>query len=175
MTGVVGIILMGGTGNRFGSDVPKQFHRLSGKKIYLHTLEKFLNTQLFEEILLVTHENWMETVQSDLTAYQDHPIRVVLGGSSRQESSLFGLLSCPPNTHTVVIHDSVRPFISEEIIKKMLNTPSLMALSIPAFPHLTQLSILKMERALILSRLVKSIIGGKHPKVLLIPSSLKHT
>ncbi|MES2345160.1 MAG: bifunctional cytidylyltransferase/SDR family oxidoreductase [Chlamydiota bacterium] len=117
MQGIVGIILMGGTGVRFDSCLPKQCHRLSGKKIYLHTLEKFLQTGLFEEMLLVTHRSWIENVQSDLIAYKDYQIRIVPGGNTRQESSTLGVLACAPTTRAVVIHDGVRPFVSHEIIK----------------------------------------------------------
>ena len=49
---ITAILLMGGSGLRFGSPHPKQFHRISGKKIYLYTLERFLETELFDQILL---------------------------------------------------------------------------------------------------------------------------
>ncbi len=104
------IILMGGEGNRFGSTIPKQFVRLSGKEIYRHTLDVFLNSSLFDEIILVVHPDFLETVQSDVT--------IVSGGRTRQESVYQGLLACGSETEYVVIHDAVRPFISQEILKK---------------------------------------------------------
>ncbi len=109
--GITAIILMAGTGNRFGSSLPKQFHLLENKKIYLHTLDTFTNSGLFDEILLVCHPDWMEEVASE----SHH--RVVAGGTTRQESSYLGLKACKANTRYVVIHDAVRPFISEEILK----------------------------------------------------------
>ena len=109
--GISAIILMAGTGNRFGSSLPKQFHLLENKKIYLHTLETFTNSGLFDEILLVCHPDWIEEVASESYC------RVVAGGTTRQESSYLGLKACSPNTRYVVIHDAVRPFVSEEILK----------------------------------------------------------
>ena len=43
-----GLLLMGGQGLRFGSDIPKQFHRLSGKPVYRVTLEAFLSAGFFD-------------------------------------------------------------------------------------------------------------------------------
>ncbi len=108
---------MGGTGERFGSETPKQFHRLAGKKVYLYTLETFLASNLFEEILLVCPQAWIKSVQDDIACYSAQ-ISIVMGGTTRQESSLNGLLACGADTHFVAIHDAVRPFVTPEILEK---------------------------------------------------------
>jgi ribitol-5-phosphate 2-dehydrogenase (NADP+) / D-ribitol-5-phosphate cytidylyltransferase len=108
---------MGGAGERFGDSTPKQFHRLAGKKIYLHTLETFLSSKLFEEILLVCPEQWIEAIRADLHNYPLAPITLVTGGATRQHSSLNGLLACGATTQYVVIHDAVRPFVTEKILR----------------------------------------------------------
>lgn len=115
--GTKAIILMGGTGERFGSATPKQFHRLAGKKVYLYTLETFLYSGLFEEIILVCPLGWMDQIKEDIASYHGS-ISIVIGGSTRQESSLCGLLACSDNTRLVVIHDAVRPFVSKEILQQ---------------------------------------------------------
>ena len=111
--GIKAIILMGGTGLRFGSELPKQFHRLAGKKVYLYTLEAFLKTQLFEEIILVCPSSWIAQTKEDIAHFHSVPISIIEGGSSRQESSFKGLQACNSSTNIVVIHDAVRPFVSE--------------------------------------------------------------
>jgi 2-C-methyl-D-erythritol 4-phosphate cytidylyltransferase len=116
--GIKAILLMGGTGERFGSALPKQFHRLAGKKVYLHTLEAFLTAQLFEEIVLVCPETWIEEVRTDLIAYPGAPLQVISGGTTRQASSRKGLLACGEQTRIVVIHDAVRPFVSQKVLEK---------------------------------------------------------
>jgi 2-C-methyl-D-erythritol 4-phosphate cytidylyltransferase len=108
---------MGGIGERFGSATPKQFHRLAGKKVYLHTLEVFLASKLFEEIILVCSSMWVGQVRKEIALYPEGLVRVVEGGATRQESSLNGLLSCGNRTRIVVIHDAVRPFVSQEILR----------------------------------------------------------
>ncbi len=122
LQGIKAILLMGGSGSRFGSDLPKQFHRLAGKKIYLHTLEAFLSTGFFEEIILVCPLSWMEEVKQDLLPYPSHVLHIVEGGTTRQESSLKGLLACGSTTQIAVIHDAVRPFVSSEILKNNIES-----------------------------------------------------
>lgn len=112
------ILLLAGTGLRFGSEIPKQFLRLAGKKVYLHTLETFLKTGLFQEIVLVCPAPWIPSVKEDLAPYSNSSIVIIEGGTTRQESSLRGLQACGEKTNTVVIHDGVRPFVSAEIIKE---------------------------------------------------------
>ncbi|HSW72434.1 MAG TPA: 2-C-methyl-D-erythritol 4-phosphate cytidylyltransferase [Chlamydiales bacterium] len=108
------ILLMGGIGSRFQSTTPKQFHFLSGKKIYLHTLETILNSQLFQEVILVCPKDWEERVKNETSHLQ---VLVVTGGATRQESSYLGLLHCK-NAEIVLIHDAVRPFVSLEILQE---------------------------------------------------------
>lgn len=116
---IVAILLMAGSGTRFGSQIPKQFHRLSGKKIYQHTLDKFLNTQLFSRIILVCIPEYIKQIQKENSF--NNRVYVIAGGSNRQVSSLKGLLACPSHTEIVVIHDAVRPFVSEEILQKNIS------------------------------------------------------
>lgn len=111
------ILLMGGIGNRFGSTTPKQFLNLSGKKIYLHTLETFLTFSEFSEILLVCHKDHIDTIAKEIS---DPRIRIIPGGDTRQASSHQGLIACSSETTHVIIHDAARPFISETIIQDHL-------------------------------------------------------
>lgn len=113
------LVLMGGTGTRFGGATPKQYHRLAGKKIYLYTLEALLASNFFDEILLVVHPEWLQEVEADIAVYA-YSCRVVAGGETRQESSYKGLVACGPETGIVLVHDAVRPFLTERILRENL-------------------------------------------------------
>lgn len=112
----VAILLMAGNGSRFGSALPKQFHHLGGKKIYRHTLDAFLRSELFDEIILVCPSTMQDEIRQEIP----DGIRIIAGGASRQESSYLGLLACP-DAHIVCIHDAVRPFVTKEILKENLS------------------------------------------------------
>jgi 2-C-methyl-D-erythritol 4-phosphate cytidylyltransferase len=103
------VLLMGGVGSRFGSETPKQFHRLSGKAVYEVALEPFLEAGFIDEIVLSCHPDWIDGVTGG---------RVVAAGKTRQESSYLGLrgFSTPPSV--VLIHDAVRPFVTVEILRE---------------------------------------------------------
>lgn len=108
------VLLMAGEGVRFGGPVPKQFERLAGKKIFLHTLETFLEASWIDEIVLVCPEGWVERVQAEV----GKRARAVAGGSSRQDSSLKGLKGFLTPPDIVLIHDAVRPFVTLDLLEK---------------------------------------------------------
>lgn len=103
------ILLMGGVGKRFGSDIPKQFLPLGNRPVFSHTLETVLASGFFDEILLVCHSDWMTKVKEG---------KVVEGGDTRQESSYRGLKAFSQKPDIVLIHDAVRPFVTVEILQK---------------------------------------------------------
>ncbi len=109
------LILMGGEGKRLGSSLPKQFHTLDALKVYQHTLETFKQSGLFQEIILICHPDWVETVQEETSNFPE--VKVVVGGKTRQASSWEGLKACHPSCQYVMIHDAVRPFVSQEILQ----------------------------------------------------------
>ncbi len=105
------ILLMAGSGNRFGSEIPKQFLLLGEKRVYLHTLDALWNAQIFDEIILVTHPNWIQSTLLEVPYGT-----VVTGGSTRQQSSYIGLQSFSQKIDIVLVHDAVRPFVSRDIL-----------------------------------------------------------
>ncbi len=110
------ILLLGGIGKRFECETPKQFLPLSGKKLYLYAVEAFIKSQKFEEIILVCHQDFVETVRLETES-----VTVISGGNTRQESSYLGLVACGPDTKYVMIHDGARPFITARIIEENLS------------------------------------------------------
>lgn len=102
------ILLMAGSGCRFGGTVPKQFCMLGGKKIYCHALDALADSGLFDEIVLVSHPDWMDLPHDG----------VVAGGATRQESSYRGLMGFKIRPDIVLIHDAVRPFVTTRILKE---------------------------------------------------------
>lgn len=101
------LLLIGGEGRRFGSPTPKQFHLLGGKPVYTHAFETLLKTNLFDEILLVCHRDWKNEVNG---------AKVVEGGATRQESSYLGIKGFSSLPDIILIHDGVRPFVTEKIL-----------------------------------------------------------
>jgi len=112
------ILLMAGSGSRFKKNYPKQFFKLFGLPIYLHTLKQFLKSACFHEIILCCPSDYVDTVKKETEQYQN--IKVIPGGKTRQESSFNAINACNKDCEIVLIHDAVRPFISTEIIHNNL-------------------------------------------------------
>jgi len=108
------VILMAGIGNRFGTKLPKQFHTIFGKPIYIYTLDVFLEFEYFDQIVLVCSKNYITRVRSEIPT----SIHIIEGGNTRQESSYKALSYLENKADIVVIHDAVRPFVTTSIIKE---------------------------------------------------------
>jgi ribitol-5-phosphate 2-dehydrogenase (NADP+) / D-ribitol-5-phosphate cytidylyltransferase len=116
------IILAGGSGERFADETPKQFVRLAGRTVIEHTIECLERNPHVDYIVVVTHANYRDLTETLLAEAGFQKVRgVVNGGASRQDSSRIGLDACPPDTHKVLLHDAVRPFLSNRIIDDMIN------------------------------------------------------
>jgi len=108
---------MGGEGKRFNSTLPKQFHAIAGQPIFLYAVKKCLQAGLFQQIILVVANEWIEYTHSCLSTLPTQTsIQIVAGGTTRQASSYQGILACHCHIDYVMIHDAVRPFIDLDIL-----------------------------------------------------------
>lgn len=114
------IVLAGGRGSRMGTDVHKQYLQMAGKPVLFYSLKTFQDSDLMEEIILVAgageedycRKNFVEKYGlSKVSA-------VVAGGSERYESVWNGLQKARGEGY-VFIHDGARPFVDQEIIRRV--------------------------------------------------------
>lgn len=104
------LLLAGGTGSRFGSDVPKQFLPLGKKLVAHYSLDLLLACPWIKEIVIVCDSNNTHY----FSEYTDGKIRFAPPGKTRQGSVQQGLLRASPEAQYICIHDSARPFISSK-------------------------------------------------------------
>ena len=115
------IILASGSGVRFKGDLPKQFAKLAGLPVIIHTLKAFQFNKSIAEIVLVTRQEYVEELWGLAGRNQLSKVKkIVVGGGSRQESSMIGISACGEDTGYVLIHDAVRPFVSQTIIDDLV-------------------------------------------------------
>lgn len=118
------IIVAAGKGVRMGGSVRKQYLPLDGEPILGHTLRTFIQSRLFEDIILVVaatdRAHCRRTVLDRLE--RRPPLRLVDGGRERQESVSKGLAACRGGEDAVVlIHDGVRPFVDTVLLARCLD------------------------------------------------------
>lgn len=111
---------------RMGGDVPKQYLNLGGIPIIVHTLMAFQEARLVDAIFLVLpHEDVAKASQNILSRYNLTKVqRILPGGAHRQDSVKQGLDAVDADCNIVVIHDAVRPFVSPEMIDRVVQETS---------------------------------------------------
>ncbi len=120
----IAIIFAGGVGKRMGSSVPKQFLNVYGKPIIIHTLEKFQYHPEIDKIYVACKEDLIPYLKELVEKYNITKIPkggIVPGGATGQDSIYNGLCAARkenPEDSIVLIHDGVRPIITEEVISK---------------------------------------------------------
>ncbi|MCE5252383.1 2-C-methyl-D-erythritol 4-phosphate cytidylyltransferase [bacterium] len=117
------VIVAGGRGTRMGSDTPKQLLNLGGIPILERTLRPFINSPEINCIVIVAEKSIFEHIRGFIgtTLPVNKPVMVVQGGPERQDSVLNGIQALDEDTDIVVIHDAVRPFITEDLISACIH------------------------------------------------------
>jgi 2-C-methyl-D-erythritol 4-phosphate cytidylyltransferase / 2-C-methyl-D-erythritol 2,4-cyclodiphosphate synthase len=117
----VALVVAAGRGNRFGGDLPKQYVKLNGVSLLKRSLDILGSHHRIQDIRVVIHPDDIEyykEVTKDINILDP-----IFGGEQRQESVRLGLQSFKEiNPQYVIIHDAVRPFISNDIIDALLTS-----------------------------------------------------
>lgn len=115
------IIPAAGAGTRMGNTVKKQFLSLGSRPILAWTLEALSRISWVNSIYLILPENQIEYVQSEiLVKYQFNKVnQLIAGGAERQDSVYAGLKRLPEGEHWIMVHDGVRPFIAEKLVRQL--------------------------------------------------------
>jgi 2-C-methyl-D-erythritol 4-phosphate cytidylyltransferase len=145
---VVVIIPAAGLGTRMASassaksrkSAPsKQFAELGGKPVLIHTLSKFAANSAVSEIVIALRKNEMDSVRAlldkEAKALEKKPVRMVEGGEHRQQSvanALAAIDTAPDDI--VLVHDAVRPFVSDEIIRDVIRAAEKYGAAIAGMP-----------------------------------------
>lgn len=115
------ILLAGGSGDRFGAEMPKQFVRLAGEQILLRSLRTVAAAGV-DRLVVVAHPDWVEETGAVIdAAHLTVPTHVVAGGATRNESTRNGLTSLDADDDDViVVHDAVRPLVPVEVVRRAI-------------------------------------------------------
>lgn len=117
------IILAGGAGLRFSSEIPKQFEYFDGKPLICHTISACLLSRSADSILIVCHKNYVRTLSDELKKLEmkrKKDIEIIIGGGSRMESTLIGFDHIGQQSEdTIILLEANRPFVGSAHIDKI--------------------------------------------------------
>lgn len=117
------IVVAAGQGKRMGTQIQKQFLDLGeGKPVLYYSLNCFQKSSLIDEIILVTSQDGIAFCQKEIVEkYNLNKVaKIIPGGRERRDSVCQGLKQCTDADY-VLIHDGARPFVTEEILQKVVD------------------------------------------------------
>lgn len=116
----IALIIAGGSGHRMNQEIPKQFLNVNDKPVIIYTLEAFQQHPDIDEIGVVCLDGWHNILMAYARQYQITKLKwMVPGGENGQASIRNGVFEAERRyapEDIVLIHDAIRPMVSQEII-----------------------------------------------------------
>lgn len=114
------IIVSAGNGKRVGGDLPKQYLKIDGIPILAKTIQRFHEVDIIDEVIVVISQKHQKYFDKFILPIIQKEVVIILGGKTRRESVYEGLKHTG-SEDLVLIHDGARPFITYELIIKIIN------------------------------------------------------
>lgn len=129
------VVLAAGRGTRFGSTTPKQFLPIGGRTVVARSIDAFLSHPAIRRVCVAIGAEDEEMFAASVGDRADRVLKVV-GGETRQASVLASLegLGVGGAPDRVLVHDGARPFVSGDLIQRVVDALDTSAAVIPAIP-----------------------------------------
>lgn len=119
----IAIIFAGGSGTRMKTQgLPKQFLKVEGKPIIIKTLENFERNDSIDKIYIACKADWIDYLKRELENYNIKKVAKIVEGGETGQDSIYNALAAAGKENSsdsiVLIHDGVRPFITQELIEQ---------------------------------------------------------
>ena len=145
----IAIIIAGGSGNRMGQDIPKQFINVYDKPILMYTLEGFQRHPMVDAIEVVCIEGWENMVQAYANQFNITKLKwIVKGGGSAQESIRNGVLNLEGKAaadDTIIVHDGIRPMIDDTVLTDVIEKAQQYGNAVTSLPYNEQIFVVSND------------------------------
>jgi len=119
------VVPAAGSGSRMGAETPKPYLTIAGKTILEHTLLQFSQVKAIKELIVSTSEFYKgQTQEIVASVFSDIKLKVVEGGSERQDSVFKAIQLVSDSSDLIAVHDAVRPFVSRQLILECIRAAS---------------------------------------------------
>lgn len=130
---VAAIVVAAGKSSRM-KGVNKLNIDLGGKTVLDQSLEVMANNKYISEIVLVLPKSEVYSEKEQEFLFVSKPLKIVSGGATRFDSVQNGVSAVSDDAEYIAIHDAARPFVSDELISKTIESAFLYGASVPALP-----------------------------------------
>lgn len=134
MRDVAVVIPAGGVGRRLGSRTPKQLLTLGGTTILACTVGHFVRHPAVSEVVVPAPVEYLARTRRALASLGRARVRVIEGGTERQDSVRRGVQALRDEARVIVVHDAVRPFVSRALIERVVAAARTHGAAICALP-----------------------------------------
>ena len=119
------LMMMGGSGTRFGADRPKQFVLIDGKPLFSYLAKELSEVDSIDRFVFVSHADWTDYVDEWVGKYiSKDRYQIVVGGKNRSQSVKNGLKSLQgylKDEDVVLLHDVTHPYVDKVGIEKVIS------------------------------------------------------
>lgn len=147
----IALIIAGGSGNRMGQDIPKQFINVYDKPVLIYTLEGFQHHPMVDAIEVVCIEGWEHVVWAYAKQFGISKLKwIVKGGNSGQESirnGVYNLEEQCSSEDVVIIHDGIRPLIEPCVLTDVISKAERLGNAVTSMPYNEQIFVVSSEDA----------------------------
>ena len=145
------VIIAGGTGNRMGQDIPKQFINVYDKPVLIYTLEGFQQHPLIDAIEVVCIKGWEKVVEAYANQFNITKLQLITSaGNSAQESIRNGIYNLEGNVSpddNIIIHDGIRPLVDASVLSDVIEKCNEYGNGVTSMPYNEQIFIINPENA----------------------------
>lgn len=133
---VIALVPAAGRGLRMGGAIPKQFLALGGEPLIIQSLLALQAAAVVDQIILAVPSADIDYCQREIVAKHRFTkvMKVVAGGAERQDSVRHALAEVPSDTEIVLVHDAVRPFLTQGMIVEVVAAARKRGAAIVALP-----------------------------------------
>ena len=145
----VAIIIAGGTGNRMGMKIPKQFINVYDKPVLIYTLEGFQRNPQVDAIEVVCINGWHDIVWAYAKQFGIDKLKwIVSGGNTGQESirnGVYHLEDICADDDIVIIHDGIRPMVDDSVLTDVIRVARKYGNGVTSLPYNEQIFIVSPD------------------------------
>lgn len=127
------VVVAAGSSQRMGQD--KMFLELEGQPVLAHTLLAMESSSRVNQVVVVTREDLVGPVANLCRELGLQKVKtVVRGGATRVESARLGTMEVPQDAKLIGIHDGARPFVSAQVMERVVDQAAQTGAAAPAIP-----------------------------------------
>lgn len=145
----IAIIIAGGSGQRMGQDIPKQFINVYDKPVLIYTLESFQKHPLVDAIEVVCIDGWENVVWAYAKQFSIDKLKwITKGGNTGQESirnGVYNLEDKCSDDDVIIIHDGIRPLVEPSVLTDVINKAQKYGNAVTSMPYNEQIFVISKE------------------------------